>query len=121
MQYATLDQLRAAAERDVEVQGMTFRVRRVTPLEMFEAFGTVQVVPEDEPSAKAAKITPAKAKALNVRASKLLVLGLVAPPVTEADLHLIPDAAWGPLVNTIAELSGLTRPFAGGEPASASS
>lgn len=48
--YMTAERIRAESERDVEVNGRRYRVRRLSPAEIAEAIGALPVLPKDDPA-----------------------------------------------------------------------
>lgn len=114
----TIEALRGSAEKDVEVDGATYRIRRLSPLELLEVNGTLPVLPDG--SGKGKKAVPDEEKAVRI-SSEFLVRGLVSPKLTVDELYLIPPGHFGPLVTAISEITGAARPTDGEERSEASS
>jgi len=105
--YVKLDDLRNDAERDVEVNGRKYRIRRLSPFELMLAYGGLAIAPDGSESPR---IDPERAATI---APKLLASALVVPKLDEGSLYLLPPEDVDELQRAILELSGLTRPFDG--------
>lgn len=111
-EYVTLDALRETAERDVEVNGRRYRVRRLSPIELMELIGSLPVTADADAPARAGR-----AAAADPRRTLVLPLcrALVVPKITEEELYLLPAEDIPELVKAVQEVSGLARPFGGSD------
>lgn len=117
-EYVTLDALRETAERDVEVNGRRYRVRRLSPIELMEMLGSLPVTADGEAPARAAR---AAAQADPRRTLVVpLCRALVVPKLSEEELYLLPAEDIPELVKAVQEVSGLARPFGGSDTATTS-
>ena len=114
----TVEALRGQAEKEVEIEGATYRIRRLSPLELLEVNGTLPVLPDG--SGKGKKAIPDEEKAVRI-SSEFLLRGLVSPKLELDELYLIPPGHFGPLVTAISEMTGAARPTDGEESSEASS
>lgn len=108
MSYTTLDELRQARERDVQVNGRNYRVRALSMLDFLDKTGRLPIAADADGKAG----QPSPDAGLRMSAA-LLVAGLLEPRVTDETLHLIPAEDVPVLLDAINELTGAARPFDG--------
>lgn len=125
--YVTLEALAKDAERDVEVNGRRYRVRRLLARDVLRIFGELMVSPEAEPAEPAEGSTAAERIEKRIRSLKpgeqvellgaseqVIVEALLLPQITEEQLYLIPAEDRSALVDAVLSLSGLSRPLRSG-------
>lgn len=121
MTYVTIDALREAGERDVEVNGRKYRVRRVSPFKMLSILHVLPVAPDPDPKAKPkGGKAPESIELGPQHVPQLLIAGIVEPAIDEETVHLIPQEDIAELIAAIDKISGGGDPL-GPSPSSNSS
>ena len=127
MDYVTIEALAKDAERDVEVNGRRYRVRRLLARDVLRIFGELMVSPEPGPEQGSEGKTTAERIEQRLRSLKpderveligsseqIIVEALIVPKITTEQLYLIPGEDRGALVDAVLSLTGLSRPLPSG-------
>ena len=126
MDYVTIEALAMDAERDVEVNGRKYRIRRLLAKDVLKVFGELLVAPEapasDAPAAtvkerierRIRSLRPDEQLELLASTGDVIAVGLLIPKIAPEQLHLIPAEDRSVLVDAILSLSGLSDPLASG-------
>jgi hypothetical protein len=127
VEYVTIEALARDAERDVEVDGRRYRIRRLIASDVLKIFGELLVSPEAEsvePKAGASTAARVEKRLRSLGADERLELlgssedvlatALIVPRITREQLYLIPAKDRSVLVDAILALSGLSDPLASG-------
>lgn len=112
----TVEELRALAERDVEVGGRVYRVRRVSVFERFRIFGKLSQVPDS--GVELTERERARQIELSVtpqQQAEFLSCAMVDPHLSPEEVYLIPDGDIQEILEAVRQLSvPVPVPFDGG-------